>query len=88
MSDTNNLPPIIELKDVGQSYDGGENWTELAVPVYGEDDVIFVPSWEEGVAPTSFVVGLGEFRADTLSTATIGANQAKAVAIYDTVGWN
>ena len=21
-----NLPPIIELKDVGQSYDGGENW--------------------------------------------------------------
>ena len=42
----------------------------------------------EGVAPTSFVVGLGEFRADTLSTATIGAGQAKAVAIYDTVGWN
>ena len=42
----------------------------------------------EGVAPTSFVVGLGEFRADTLSTATIGANQAKAVAIYDKAGWN
>ena len=42
----------------------------------------------EGVAPTSFVVGLGEFRADTLSTATIGENQAKAVAIYDEAGWN
>lgn len=42
----------------------------------------------EGVAPTSFVVSLGEFRADTLSTATIGANQAKAVAIYDKAGWN
>jgi len=42
----------------------------------------------EGVAPTSFVQGLGEFRADTLSTATIGEGQAKAVAIYDTVGWN
>ena len=31
-----NLPPIIELKDVGQSYDGGENWIiqncNLSVP--------------------------------------------------------
>ena len=42
----------------------------------------------EGVAPTSFVVGLGDFRADTLSTATIGAGQAKAVAIFDEAGWN
>lgn len=42
----------------------------------------------EGVAPTSFVAGLGEFRADTLSAATIGANQAKVVAIYDKAGWN
>ncbi|MEO0420384.1 MAG: extracellular solute-binding protein [Pseudomonadota bacterium] len=42
----------------------------------------------EGVAPTSFIAGLGEYRADTLSTATIGVGQAKAVAIYDTVGWN
>ncbi|MEL6237697.1 MAG: Fe(3+) ABC transporter substrate-binding protein, partial [Pseudomonadota bacterium] len=42
----------------------------------------------EGVAPTSFVEQLGEFRADTLSTATIGAGQARAVAIYDKAGWN
>jgi iron(III) transport system substrate-binding protein len=42
----------------------------------------------EGVAPTAVISGLGEFRADTLSTATIGANQAKAVAIYDAAGWN
>ncbi|MDJ0978590.1 MAG: Fe(3+) ABC transporter substrate-binding protein [Erythrobacter sp.] len=42
----------------------------------------------EGVAPTSAVASLGEFRADDLSTATIGANQAKAVAIYDAAGWN
>ena len=41
-----------------------------------------------GVAPTSFVEELGEFRADTLSTATIGAGQAKAVAIYDAAGGN
>jgi iron(III) transport system substrate-binding protein len=41
-----------------------------------------------GVAPTSAVASLGEFRADDLSTATIGANQAKAVAIYDAAGWN
>jgi len=41
-----------------------------------------------GVAPTSAVAALGEFRADTLSTATIGENQAKAVAIYDVAGWN
>ena len=41
-----------------------------------------------GIAPTSFVESLGEFRADTLSTATIGANQAKAVTIYDAAGWN
>ena len=31
-----NLPPIIELKDVGQSYDGGENWIikdcQLSIP--------------------------------------------------------
>lgn len=40
------------------------------------------------VPATSFVEGLGEFRADTLSTATIGANQTKAVAIYDAAGWN
>jgi len=36
MSDTSNLPPIIELKDVGQSYDGGENWiiknAQLSIP--------------------------------------------------------
>ena len=38
-----------------------------------------------GVAPTSFVEELGEFRADTLSTATIGAGQAKAVAILERV---
>ncbi|MDY7098468.1 MAG: Fe(3+) ABC transporter substrate-binding protein [Pseudomonadota bacterium] len=42
----------------------------------------------EGVAPTSVIAELGEFKADTLSTATIGANQAKAVAIYDKAGWN
>ena len=42
----------------------------------------------EGVAPTSFVEQLGEFRADTLSTATIGAGQARAVAVYDKAGWN
>ncbi|MEM1196610.1 MAG: extracellular solute-binding protein [Pseudomonadota bacterium] len=41
-----------------------------------------------GVPATSFVEGLGEFRADTLSTATIGQGQAKAVAIYDAAGWN
>ena len=41
-----------------------------------------------GVAPTSFVEGLGAFRADNLNTATIGSNQAKAVAIYDKAGWN
>lgn len=41
-----------------------------------------------GIAPTSFVEGLGTFRADTLNTAIIGANQAKAVAIYDQAGWN
>ena len=41
-----------------------------------------------GVAPTSFVEGLGAFRADNLNTATIGSNQAKAVAIYDKSGWN
>lgn len=31
-----NLPPIIELKDVGQSYDGGDNWIikdcQLSIP--------------------------------------------------------
>ena len=42
----------------------------------------------EGIAPTSFVQSLGEFRADTLSTATVGANQGKAVAIFDAAGWN
>ncbi|MEM7690630.1 MAG: Fe(3+) ABC transporter substrate-binding protein [Pseudomonadota bacterium] len=42
----------------------------------------------EGVAPTAAVTSLGEFRADDLSTATIGANQPKAVAIYDAAGWN
>ncbi|MEO0589347.1 MAG: Fe(3+) ABC transporter substrate-binding protein [Pseudomonadota bacterium] len=41
-----------------------------------------------GAAPTSIIAGLGEFRADTLNTATIGAGQAKAVAIYDEAGWN
>ncbi|MEL6486686.1 MAG: extracellular solute-binding protein, partial [Pseudomonadota bacterium] len=42
----------------------------------------------EGAAPTSVIAGLGEFKADTLSTATIGAGQSKAVAIYDEAGWN
>ncbi|MEM6859031.1 MAG: Fe(3+) ABC transporter substrate-binding protein [Pseudomonadota bacterium] len=41
-----------------------------------------------GIAPTSIIAGLGEFKADTLSTATIGSGQAKAVAIYDEAGWN
>ena len=42
----------------------------------------------EGAAPTSVIAGLGEFKADTLNTAVIGAGQAKAVAIYDEAGWN
>ncbi|MEO0463528.1 MAG: Fe(3+) ABC transporter substrate-binding protein [Pseudomonadota bacterium] len=42
----------------------------------------------EGVAATSAVEALGEFKADTLNAQTIGANQSKAVAIFDAAGWN
>ncbi len=41
-----------------------------------------------GVAATSAVEALGEFRPDTLSAAELGRNQARAVAIFDAAGWN
>ncbi len=42
----------------------------------------------KGITATSAVEALGTFRADTLNAATIGANQTKAVAIFDAAGWN
>lgn len=41
-----------------------------------------------GIAPTSAIASLGEFKADELSTNELGKNQAEAVAIYDRAGWN
>lgn len=41
-----------------------------------------------GVPATSTVEALGKFTPDTMNAATIGANQTRAVAIYDAAGWN
>ena len=43
-----------------RSDDGGENWTELAVPVYRKGDVIPVRSFEEGAAPSTAPASLSE----------------------------
>ncbi len=42
----------------------------------------------KGITATSAVEALGTFKSDTLNAATIGANQTKAVAIFDAGGWN
>ncbi|MFM7402770.1 MAG: Fe(3+) ABC transporter substrate-binding protein [Erythrobacter sp.] len=42
----------------------------------------------KGVAPTSAVEALGTFRADTLSAAEIGKNEAKAVELFNAASWN
>lgn len=42
----------------------------------------------EGMEANSAVQALGDFRADPLSAATIGQNQAQAVAIFDAAAWN
>lgn len=41
-----------------------------------------------GVPATSAVEALGQFKPDTMNAATIGANQTRAVAIFDEAGWN
>jgi iron(III) transport system substrate-binding protein len=40
------------------------------------------------VAPTSAVEALGSFKADTLSAAEIGKNEARAVELYNAARWN
>ncbi len=42
----------------------------------------------KGVAPTSAVEALGPFKADTLSAADIGRNEAKAALLYNAARWN
>ena len=41
----------------------------------------------DGVAASSVVKGLGEFRADELNLSALGENQAKAQEIYNSVGY-
>ena len=41
-----------------------------------------------GMAGNSNLEEMGEFRADTLNAATIGAGQTQAVEIFDRAGWN
>lgn len=40
-----------------------------------------------GIAPTSAVVGLGEFSEDRLNAAELGINQAAAIMVFDRAGW-
>ena len=40
-----------------------------------------------GIAPTSAVVGLGEFSEDRLHAAELGINQAAAIMVFDRAGW-
>lgn len=42
----------------------------------------------KGLAPTSAVEALGQFKADPLPAAEIGRNQARAVELYNAAGWN
>ena len=42
----------------------------------------------KGIAPTSAVAALGTFKADPLPAATIGQNEAKAVALFNAARWN
>ena len=40
-----------------------------------------------GIAGTSAVVGLGEFKEDTLNASELGINQAAAIMVFDRAGW-
>ena len=40
-----------------------------------------------GIAPTSAVVGLGEFSEDRLNAAELGINQSAAIMVFDRAGW-
>lgn len=40
-----------------------------------------------GVAPSSVVVSLGEFKEDELNASMLGKNQAEAVRVFDRAGW-
>ncbi len=42
----------------------------------------------KGVAPTSAVAALGNFKADPLGAAEIGKNEAKAALLYNAARWN
>ena len=41
-----------------------------------------------GIAATSEVVGLGEFKEDMLNASELGINQAAAIMVFDRAGWN
>ena len=40
-----------------------------------------------GIAATSAVVGLGEFKEDMLNASELGTNQAAAIMVFDRAGW-
>ena len=40
-----------------------------------------------GIAATSAVVGLGEFKEDRLNASELGINQAAAIMVFDRAGW-
>jgi len=41
----------------------------------------------EGIAASSVVVGLGEFKEDPINVSALGKNQAEAVKVFDRAGW-
>jgi iron(III) transport system substrate-binding protein len=40
-----------------------------------------------GIAASSVVVGLGEFKEDMLNASELGINQAAAIMVFDRAGW-
>ena len=40
-----------------------------------------------GIAASSVVVGLGEFKEDMLNASELGINQAVAIMVFDRAGW-